>query len=385
MLRRYIALLIAVCTCFALSACQQERQSEQESQMATAYTFEKTIRPVGMHAKFGVVDTNIDPQFASEGKKSIRLTPMGSYEEQLYVYFPFRVDMLSINYTDLNYVSSIELDVYAPEDMNLGVGLYFSSIAELKAEAKSYALKQGWNTLSLPVQHSLIALQYDLADCYGAYVQFEESAVEKGLSVYVDNIRVEQQTEPVEVEQNIILDEWDGYCELADFEHAYQQILATPYTTYNKAQLPDVKVVKAADYGFKAASGEKVLRIESYPSTNYGVGSSWTQLAFSDKWFETLDISRFKGEGYYLKLNVYQQGSISTLLELNMYHAYGMEWGGVTTKEGQWVELSTPLDSFTNWLDNPEQFVLAWLDWNPELGESCVFYIDNIRIEKENG
>lgn len=385
MLRKYIAWVLAICTCFVLCSCKkQENRETQQSAPKTAYNFEKTIRPVGMHAKFGVVDINSDPQYVSEGKKSICLSPKGSYEEQLYVYFPFRADTLAINFTDLNYVSAVSVDVYAPESMNVGVGLYFSDTADLRAEAKTFALQQGWNTLRVPVQHSLIALQYDLVDCYGAYIQFEKSAAEKNLSVYVDNILVENQTEPIEIEQSIFLDEREGYCELADFEHAYQQILVTPYTTYNRAQLPSVKVVKAADYGLEAASGEKVLRVETYPSTSFGVGQSWTQLAFSDAWFEVVDISRFRGEGYYLKMDIYQEGSISTLLELNLYHSYGMDWGGMTSKEGQWVAYSAPLDSFTAWLDNPVNFTLAWLDWNPALGESCVFYIDNIRVEKES-
>ena len=216
------------------------------------------------------------------------------------------------------------------------------------------------------------------------YAKVGMEAVEAAQSVYLDNIRVTTQTEPVEVDVNILLDEWEGYCELADFEHAYQQIIAMPYTTYNAAALPEVKVVKAADYGLEAPSGERILRVETYPRTTSGTNSTWTQLAFADQWFQTLDISRFKDQGYELKFDVYQEGAFSTLLELNLYHDYGMDWGGINTQEGKWIEYSAPLDSFANWLDNPKQFVFSWLDWNAELGDVCVFYIDNIRIEKES-
>lgn len=381
MLRKITAYLLIVCSLFVLCGCQKDTQ---QAPVETAYNFEKTIRPVGMNALFGKVLLNTDPQYVSEGEQSLQLIPSGTYADQLYVYFPFESSTLVINYMDLNYLSNVYVDVYASDAMNLGVGFYFSQKADLRAEPQYFSLQQGWNELVVPVQHALLALQYELTGCYGAYVQLEYSAVENKQCVWLDNIRVEKRSEPVEVEQNIILDEWDGYCELADFEHAYQQLLATPYTIYNNAQLPSVKVVKAADYGFEAASGEKVLRLETYPAVSYGTGgTSWTQLAFSDKWLEALDITRFNPDEYELKFNVYQQGDISTLLELNLYHGYnGMDWAGITSKKDCWVEYSAPLSKFSNFCSKPSQLVFAWMDWDPMLGDSCVFYIDNIRIER---
>lgn len=382
MFRRFLVGILILCCLLPLCACKQQEETTVLT-VETAYTFENTIRPVGMNESFGKVLLNTDAQYASEGTKSLQLIPSGKFEDQLFVYFPFESGLLKLNFTDLNYVSDVFVDVYAPEAMNVTIGFYFSQKAELKANQTKFSLKKGWNNLSVPVQHSLIALQYDLMACRGVYIQLEQSAVENSLCVWVDNIRVQKRNKPVAVEQSIILDETAEYCELADFEHAYQQVLAMAYTTYNRAQLPSVKVVKAADYGFDAASGEKVLRVETYPSTSFGGGyNSWTQLAFSDIWLETLDITRFNPDEYVFKMSVYQQGDISTLVELNLYHSTGMDYGAVTTKKDQWVEYSAPLSNFPNFCRKPSQFVFAWLDWNPELGESCVFYIDNIRIEK---
>ena len=382
MFRKMIAMILALSSCLVLCACQP-KEAEPPA-VEVAYTFEKTISPVRMHSSFGVVDLNADPNYVSEGVQSIQLTPKTTVDDQLYVFFPFSSSKLRINYTDLNYVSAVDIDVYAPVDMTIEFGMYFSDSGTLKAEPTSVSLKKGWTTVNVPIQHSLIALQYDLMECRGMYAKVGMEAVEAAQSVYLDNIRVTTQTEPVEVDVNILLDEWEGYCELADFEHAYQQIIAMPYTTYNAAALPEVKVVKAADDGLEAPSGERILRVETYPRTTSGTNSTWTQLAFADQWFQTLDISRFKDQGYELKFDVYQEGAFSTLLELNLYHDYGMDWGGINTQEGKWIEYSAPLDSFANWLDNPKQFVFSWLDWNAELGDVCVFYIDNIRIEKES-
>lgn len=381
MFRKVIAILMIICCCAPFCACQQEEQPSQTGFVKSVYTFEKTISPVRMQSVFGVVELNEEPAFVSEGRQSIRLTPKTPYADRSYVFFPFSSSALGFNYTDLNFISAVDVDVYTPIDITMAFGMYFSDTGTLRAEPTTITLKPGWTTVNISVQHSLIALQYDLMNCKGLYVQVGTEAVTLEESVYLDNICLTVETQPAEVEANILIDEWDGYCELADFEHAYQQIIAMPYTTYNRAALPEVKVVDASEYGLEAPSGKRVLRIESYPR-NGGAAGSWTQLAFTDQWFTTLDIGRFKGQGYELKFDVYQEGNFSTLIELNLYHAYGMDWGGIQTKQDQWVEFSEPLDTYANWLDNPKQFVFAWMDWDPALGDKCVFYIDNIRIEK---
>ncbi len=383
-IRKGIALFMAVCSCLAFTSCQSGTKAEEDS-FTAIYTFENTIRPVGMHNLFGVVSLNDDPEYVSEGKQSIKLAAMADKEEYLYAYFPFRSDFLKINNTDLTQVASVKTDIYAAEEMSVGIGFYFSTKAELRTEAKSFKLKKGWNTVQVPVEHSLIAIQYDLAECNGLYVQFEEGAGTKKSTIYLDNIQLEKTREEVVVEQDVFLLEEDGYCELADFEHAYQQLLATPYTSYNRADLANVKVVNASDYGLEAPSGKKVLRVESHPCReNFGQGTSWTQLFFTDQWLETLDISRFAGkEDYVLKFSVYLEKDMEMLLELNLYSESGMDWGGIQMKTGEWLEYSAPLSNFKNFVEKPSRFAFAWIDWDPALGDSAVFYLDNLRIEKE--
>lgn len=389
MFRKSIALILAICSCVALAACQRQEEApvvdeQPQTTYETVYDFEKTIRPVSMNLSFGAVTLNDNTSFVSEGKQSVKLSPSGTIEDFLFVYFPFESGILGMDYTNFNYITEVKFDVFASDDMVLKAGFYFSATANLRAQAQSFNLTKGMNTIILPVEHSVIALQYPLEKCYGMYVQFETSASENNQSVWVDNIQVLKTTEAAEIESNIILDEWDGYCELADFEHAYQQIIAFPYTNYNRAQLPDIKVVKASDYGLTAPSGEKILRFETYPDiTAYGDGTGWTQVRFSDAWFDALDIGRFDPTQYELKFDMYQEGEYYTLLELNLYTSGGsMDWGGQISKPGEWVTYSAPLSNFTNWMHDPGSFVLAWADWDPARGDSCVFYLDNIRVER---
>ena len=383
---KWIALLLAVCSLIGLAGCQKRGASEQET--ATVYDFEKTIRPVGMHYGFGIVDLNKDAQYVSQGKKSLKITPLADRTDNLYMYLPFRSDTLGINFSDISQMSELEVDIYSDHELNVSIGLYFSQLAELRSEPKQFKLKQGWNTLTVPIQHSLLSVQYSLEECTGMYVQFEPDAAEKQASVYLDNVQIRKSDEPIEIEQAVFLDEWDGYWEVADFEHAYQQLLATPYSSYNRSLLADVRVVKAEDYGITAPSGKRVLRIENYPDTTeyFPTTRGWTQLFFADSWLDVLDTKRFTNlEEYVLKFDIYQEGDIPMLFEINFYDGNGtMDWAGITTQKGKWLEFSAPLTQFPNFFRNPGRFGFAWLDWDPSLGDSAVYYLDNMRIEKND-
>lgn len=384
--KKWIAAFLAGC-CLTLCACDKvpaDQEKTTEEKVEQVYTFEEAIRPVGMNSNFGVLDIETDPQYVSEGKKSLKLTPMADNKDELYVYFPFLSDILGIDYSNLMKLKSVILDVYTDQELQINCGMYFSKSAELRAEATPVKLQKGWNKVEVPIVHSLIAVQYDPSNCNGFYIQFESGVADTNVSVYVDNLCVKDATEKIVLEDVVFLDEWDGYWELADFEHSYQQILATPVSNYGRSDLPVVSVVKASDYGLEAPSGENVLRIETFPcNKDYGVGQSWTQLFFADKWLEVLDISRFSdAENYVLKFDVYQEGDVSSIIELNLYHSYGMDWGGMTTQKGKWIEYSGSLSNFKNFIENPSSFAFAWLDWDPSIADSCVYYMDNIRIER---
>lgn len=382
--RKWIALLLAICSLLGLIGCQEPEAAEPE--ISTIYDFEKALGPIGMHYGFGIVDLNKDAKYVSQGQKSLKITPLANRKDNLYMYLPFRSDTLGINYSNISQMSEIKVDIYSDYEITVSLGLYFSQLAELRAEPKPFKLKKGWNNLTVPIKHSLLSIQYSLEECTGLYVQFETEASEQQASIYLDNIRIRKSAEHIEIEQAVFLDEYDGYWEVADFEHAYQQLLATPYSAYNRALLADVRVVKAEDYGITAPSGERVLRIENYPDTtdDFPATRGWTQLFFADSWLDVLDTSRFTNlEDYVLKFDIYQEGDIPMLFEINFYDSKGtMDWAGITTQKGKWLEFSAPLTQFPNFFKNPGRFGFAWLDWDPSLGDSAVYYLDNMRIEK---
>ena len=57
-----------------------------------------------------------------------------------------------------------------------------------------------------------------------------------------------------------------------------------------------------------------------------------------------------------------------------------MDWGGVYTQKGEWVEYSASLETFPNFFTKPEKFGFSWVNFTGT--ESGEFFLDNIRIEK---
>ena len=107
---------------------------------------------------------------------------------------------------------------------------------------------------------------------------------------------------------------------------------------------------------------------------------------------EAIDFSRFVDDidSYRFCMDVYQFGDDNdqrplngnvNLIELNLYTSSGsMDWGGLTTKKGEWVSYSTPLSTFKNFVASPGKFMFAFLD--PIRDGEYIWFFDNIRIEK---
>lgn len=374
-MKRIAVLLMSVVCCFVFFASCAEKKEEGGAEIK-AYSFENSLESVKMNEYFGIISLNTDEQYVSDGKCSLKLRPMGSSSVKPLMFLSFS----GKEYSNLAKVLAFSLDFYTDRALSVGLGVYFSAKAELRNEAQNFALKAGWNTVEFSVEHSLTAIQYDLAECEGLYVMFGEvSTAENAPSVYLDNIVVKMLESPATAEQQIRLKNTENVFEVADFEYAYQKLLVSPYSADNSAPLPVLEVVEAADYGLTAPSGKNVLRIENYPTTVNG--STWMQIFFSQQWLEVFDPLRFKVlSDYELKFDIYQSKDIKLLFELNFYGGKVMDWGGVYTQKGEWVEYSASLETFPNFFTKPEKFGFSWVNFTGT--ESGEFFLDNIRIEK---
>ncbi len=376
---------------FLFAGCGGDTKPAKVSR--SIYTFEKTVTPVFMNIDFGKIDLNSNENYVSEGKRSIKLTPKTTNKDSLYAYFPLRSDVLAFNYADLSNYSEITAKIYSEGEYTVGLGLYFSSLADSRAEKTVYNLKQGWNEIKYEIAHSLISIQHDFTDCWGIYFIADTQAVAQNHSFYVDDIRIVESSQAPDTTSSIYLVSTNDYFELADFEHAYQRMVITANNSYGTAPLPLVEVVKASDFGVTAPSGERILRVVSYPRYSAdGNASTWTQLFFSDMLIKAFDTSRFSNtEEFVFKFNLYQAGDVPVGhpygLEINAYHTKNtsMDWGAIIGVKDEWVEYSMPLSNYQNFINDPSRLALSSFDWNSSDHGGATqteYYLDNFRIER---
>ena len=382
-MKKFVALLLCLLCCAPVLACADK--TEEQDELTLVYDFETSVRPVGMGSGFGRININTEKEYVSGGKKSLKLNPMGKGTAKPYMLLPFLGEPLTCNYSDVTMLDEVQLKVNAPEDMNMYVGLYFSVKGELKSPSKTVELKKGWNDVVYKPDYSLTAISYNLKECNGLYLQFEQFDECNSPDVYVDDVKVKLRETPVEYENLISIKKTADYIEICDFEKVYQSVVFTP--KYNTVvPTPSVEVVNAADYGLTAPSGKKVLRLEVYPKSDSS--TSWTQMYMSEQVLKALDLSSLKDEidNYVIKLDLYQKAGKALLLEINAYNSKkGMDWAGVTSQPDKWVTMEKPLSDLNKngFISDPDSFAFAWLDLHSgeDNGE---YFIDNIRIEKVN-
>lgn len=382
-----VAVSAGICS---FAACSNGENTENAEQTVTIYDFERGTFGVGMAATFGKIELNRAEEYVSSGKSSLKLMPSSEKSKAPYMYLAFSSSKLGFSYTDITELKSVNLKIYAEKASTVNVGLYFSKAAEVKSLPEIFTLSQGWNEIVYEPNYTLISIQANLDECYGTYLSFDGDVAELP-AFYLDDVslthaRVEW------VQENLIRPKrTEEYQEICDFENAYQNLMFMAYG--NSGTLaPALTVVNANDYeGVTAPSGEKMLKLQIFPKDN-ATENTWTQVTACSPLLEAIDFSRFVDDidSYRFCMDVYQFGDDNdqrplsgniNLIELNLYTSSGsMDWGGLTTKKGEWVSYSTPLSTFKNFVASPGKFMFAFLD--PIRDGEYVWFFDNIRIEK---
>ena len=378
-MKKIAVILVSLLIAFSFAACGEKTENDG---VVKLYDFEQSgIRAVGMNRNFGKIELNELSDYVSSGNRSLALTPMGTDTVQPFMFLPLKSDLLGFDYSDATKITEVRFSVYAQRDAQLLVGLYFSNEAELKGSGETFSVSDGWNELVYSPDYSLIDIQYNLKACNGIYFQFQRpSDTTLPDKFFLDDVRLVLSETAVVYDNLIVLNKTATYFEITDFERAYQQLVFVPHLSAN-APAPLLETVIAADYDVVAPSGNKVLRIVTYPKSDTSI--TWSQINMSNRLIDALELSRYwaEPENYELKFEIYQNCDREMMLEVNAYYAgTAMDWGAVVTKKGEWVTFSASLANFTNFLRNPERFAFGWRDY-ADGGESEYFF-DNFRIEK---
>ncbi|MBQ9481293.1 MAG: hypothetical protein IJU84_03940 [Clostridia bacterium] len=361
-------------------------ETEQKTETtAVLYDFEAGLFNVRMPIYFGTITLNRNTEYVRSGEKSMKLCP-GNGMADPYMYLPLESTLLGFSYTDIMKIYGYRLSIYSESVCEINLGLYFDKMANTRSPEQKFALNAGWNEIEYIPQYAVVELQYDVTMCKGIYIMFKTQ--ETMPTIYVDDVKIILSDVSVSPEKLLILKRTETSFEVCDFENAYQHLMIKP-TNYNSAGiLPAVSVVRAADCGLTAPSGEKVLKVElfDHDTTSF----SWTKVEFVPALIEEINFKQFVGhlDEYVLKFDTYRDfelvgSTYENLVEINAYYnGYGaMDWAGTTlTEQGVWQETAISLTSLENFINSQYSFQLGFMERRGN--GSRVYYFDNFRIEK---
>ena len=285
--KKWICGVIATLLACSLVGCSKEGVGYKPPKTTRymMYDFERT----GMHGvkackNFGAVNLNKDKTYVKEGVKSLEIIPSQELDYP-YVCFPFMTTLLPEAKNNAYRITDISMEVYATAAVTVGMGMYFGQMVTSLGTPEKYALKEGWNTVTLKNDLAINELGNELKEFYGVYFSFEE--YDNRPTVYVDQITIGETEKDIPYENLVKLEVTGEYEEIAFFEYTYQSIIFIPKNTAQIAA-PQINVVKASDYGLTATQGESVLRIEPTPKDPEDTERSRTVLFFSNNYLKQM-------------------------------------------------------------------------------------------------
>ena len=302
------------------------------------------------------------------------------------MYFPTQSDTFQFDYSDFSYVDYVSFDIYnangEEKTMNAGLVSKVTSIESINRVCdQEFTLQPGWNTCTIQVEASVLAITADITDIKGVYFMFENAhslnVTEDTPKYYLDNIMLVKKDEKSSTEFEIILRE----NEIADFELLYQQYMVAndnPST---------VEVVNAAEYGLVAPSGNKVLRVVlNGVNTGY-----WKYFRISEVLIQATKLngmSEAAAQNAYICFETYNNTDSAVNFPLDFTRASDGKAFLSTSNNcapKQWTsyeyKITDILKEEPNFLKDPGQFLLNYKD---DSSVDREFFFDNFRIEFRN-
>lgn len=288
-MKKLACILAAITACSVLcgmSACKNVDAPTAEPSEITFANFEQwgpDFQLMRLINNFGVVTRNEDTAFVKSGKYSAKLQPTGSYLEQKkpIVYLPTTSLKFEYDYKDFSNFERVSAYLYnaSEKEQNATIGLV-STISNprniLTAPGETIALAPGkWTRLDYWLEMDLLTLSLDVSNVPGIYFEFDNAGLlypDEAPVIYLDDITIGKCAQEREIPNPIVLDEInkDGVWkkEICDFEKPYQKYIMQVNLAGPPEYTFEMSVVKAADYGLTATSGENVLRLVQHPRIN---------------------------------------------------------------------------------------------------------------------
>lgn len=266
-IRILLACILALGACFAAVGCDDKTETSTPKDV-TLVNFENYAPDFSLcriFDNFGKVSVNTDEKYVKSGTRSARIDPVGHG----WMYFPTYSEYHNFDYTDFSYVRSVRLEMYNPQESDeiVRVGL-ISAIHNInefdKVAEEEFTLKSGWNTIDYYVDAGMVAITADIEDIQGVCLSFSACdtyyITETSPRFYLDEVKLIKSDTPHSKES---IAEF-GENEIIDFERYYHESFIV-----NELDI-EMGIVKAADYGISATSGNKVLRMVIPGNTDQG-------------------------------------------------------------------------------------------------------------------
>ena len=349
----FLGLMMLAAITVGAVACN--KGEEETGTRVVLYDFEQSILPVGMFQDFGALDINEDAQYVHGGVRSLELRPASDGETDALMYFPFESSVLGFDYKNGDRISEVRFWCYAPKQMTVQAGLYFTADAGKRGVSSEIALEQGWNEAVYTLDHAALALVNDLSATYGLYLEFTADTVPaaENVKLYVDDLSILVQDEDIEYEVVI-----------PELTKQTGDVIA--FNTINFGVV-EQKSTGTSDWFSEFEGRDGVVALEADSDWPYYRNRTFWTAAYDKAYYEDYDFLVFRAYATGVLNAYYQIQGASSAIEYIL--------GFTEENSGRWVDFVLPIDTF---LDNFDSFKTLGQFMAYAPSDETV-YIDSIR------
>ena len=350
----FLGLMMLAAIALGAVACNKGEEEETGTRVVL-YDFEQTILPVGMFQDFGALDINEDADYVHGGARSLELRPASDGETEPLMYFPFESSVLGFDHKNGDRISEVRFWCYAPKQMTVQAGLYFTADVGKRAAPSEIALEQGWNEAVYTLDHASLALVNDLSATYGFYLIFTADTVpaSENVKLYVDDLSILVQDE--DIEYTVVIPE---------LTKQTGDVIA--FNTINFGVV-EQKSTGTSDWFSEFEGRDGVVALEANSDWPYYRNRTFWTAAYDKAYYEDYDFLVFRAYATGVLNAYYQIQGASSAIEYIL--------GFTEENSGRWVDFVLPIDTF---LDNFDSFKTLGQFMAYAPSDETV-YIDSIR------
>ena len=349
----FLGLMMLAAITVGAVACN--KGEEETGTRVVLYDFEQSILPVGMFQDFGALDINEDAEYVHGGVRSLELRPASDGETEPLMYFPFESSVLGFDHKNGDRISEVRFWCYAPKQMTVQAGLYFTADVGKRGVSSEIALEQGWNEAVYTLDHPSLALVNDLSATYGFYLNFTADTVpaSENVKLYVDDLSILVQDE--DIEYTVVIPE---------LTKQTGDVIA--FNTINFGVV-EQKSTGTSDWFSEFEGRDGVVALEANTDWPYYRNRTFWTAAYDKAYYEGYDFLVFRAYATGVLNAWYQIQDASPNIE------YKLEF--TEENSGRWVDFVLPIDTF---LDNFDSFKTLGQFMTYAPSDETV-YIDSIR------